>query len=63
MTPEQKKWIDGASYEDLLRRNRFAPVGDPIFQGECGDYFLKVMAERQAADPAGHVAASKQIGW
>ena len=24
-------WIDGASYEQLLRRWRFAPAGDPFF--------------------------------
>ena len=63
MTPEQKEWIDQASYEDLLRRWRFAPVGDPFFQGDTGDYYSKIMGELRAADPAGHVAASKSIGW
>ena len=63
MTPDQKAWIDGSSYEDLLRRNRFGESGDTIFQGKCGDYFVKVMAEKRAADPVGHVAASKRIGW
>ena len=63
MTPEQKKWIDEATYEDLLRRNRFAPIGDPMFRGDTGDYYSKVMNEKRAANPGEHVRASKAIGW
>ena len=64
MTKEQKKWIDAASYRDLLERWRNAPIGDPIFQGECGDYYSKVMAEKKKeVGQSGHVAASKSIGW
>lgn len=63
MTDEQRAWIDGASYEALLARWRFAPVGDPMFQGETGDYFAKVMGERREIDPSAHVSASKAIGW
>jgi hypothetical protein len=48
----------------MLHRWRFAPVGDPMFQGEIGDYFAKVMKRKRAevGDPA-HTAASKSIGW
>ena len=63
MTPEQKKWIDEASYEDLLRKWRFASVGEPMFQGDTGKYYSKVMNEQRSADPGGHVRASKSIGW
>jgi hypothetical protein len=63
MTDEQKQWIDNASYEDLLRRWRFAPVGDPMFQGDTGDYYSRVISERRNADHAEHVDASKRIGW
>lgn len=65
MTPEQmKKWIDDAGYEELLRRWRFAPVGDPIFQGEIGDYYKKVMDEKRAKLSDGmRVFASKAVGW
>ena len=63
MTPEQKSWIDGASYEELLRKWRFAPSGEPMFQGDTGDYYQKVMNEKKSADQAGAVAASKSIGW
>ncbi len=60
---ERIEWIDGASYEQLLRRNRFAPVGDPMFQGAVGDHFMAVMAEKRAAEPDHGVGASKRIGW
>lgn len=61
MTDEQKKWIDTASYEDLLNHWRFAPVGDPFFAGDTGSYYIKVMNEKKKE--ADHVKASKKIGW
>jgi hypothetical protein len=61
VTPEQKKWIDEASYEQLLSHWRFAPVGDKLFVGECGEYYQKVMSQKRKE--ADHVAASKGIGW
>jgi len=63
MTPEQKKWIDGSSYETLLYRWRFATVGDDIFQGEDGEYYSRVMFAKRDADREGAVRASKRIGW
>ena len=64
MTPEQKKWIDEASYEDLLRKLRFGAVGDPMFIDDTVyGYFSKVLHERREANPAEHVRASKAIGW
>ena len=62
MTAEQKAWIDGSSYGDLLRKWRFAPTGDPMIQGECGNYFAEKMKEKRAEcdNPA---AVSKMIGW
>jgi dihydrodipicolinate synthase/N-acetylneuraminate lyase len=63
MTAEQQAWIDHAGYEDLLRRWRFAAVGDVMFRGDTGDYYAKTMNEKKAADPDGAVAASKKIGW
>lgn len=56
--------IDAMPYEAMLRRWRFAPVGDPIFKGEVGAYYSKVMGEKRvAAGPGAHVTASKTIGW
>jgi hypothetical protein len=63
MTPEVKKWIDEQSYQTLLQRWRFAPVGDVMFQGETGDYYAKVMTEKRGQEPDGGVGASKRVGW
>lgn len=64
MTAEQKKWIDGKSFEELLCRWRKSPAGDPIFQDEAGAYYRKAMDRRRAeTGPGAAVAASKSIGW
>jgi hypothetical protein len=64
MKKDQKDWIDNATYTQLLARWRFAAVGDPIFKGETGKYYAKVLAEKKNATPAADaVAASKAIGW
>ena len=65
LTEQKKKEIDAMPYVALLRKWRFAPAGDPMFQGGTGAYFQKRMSEMRAA-PGGdeeHVAASKRIGW
>lgn len=65
LTEEAKAEIDGKRYEELLRRLRFAPPGDPWFQGETGDYWFDRMKELRSR-PGGegeHVSASKTIGW
>ena len=65
LTTKNKQHIDSLSYESLLERVRFAPAGDPWFQGETGEYWLKRMNELKQA-PGGqeeHVRASKSIGW
>lgn len=63
LTKENKDHIDNLSYEELLRHNRHAPLGDPWFEGETGKYWGERMAKMRAADPGGAVAASKRIGW
>lgn len=62
LTPKNKAYIDGLSYEGLLSHWRFAPVGDPWFQGETGEYWSKRMAELRDAG-ADHIGASKRLGW
>ncbi len=63
MTAEQKKWIDGKSFEELLRRWRNSPAGDPIFRDDAGAYYIKVMDRRRAEiGPGAAVAASKSSG-
>lgn len=64
MTEDQKKAIDAMDYVAMLRRWRTAPAGYPLFQGECGKYYAKVMKEKRIeAGGAAHTAASKRIGW
>lgn len=65
LTSEVKAKIDAMDYESLLRKWRFAPVGDPMFQGESGKYFGERMAElrREPGGAERHTAASKSIRW
>lgn len=59
-----KAIIDGMSYKSMLRKWRFAPSGDPMFQDETGDYFAEVMKAKKAAlTDEEQVRASKEIGW
>ena len=41
LTEENKNYIDSLSYESLLHKWRFAPIGDPMFQDETGKYFTQ----------------------
>lgn len=65
LTRENKAHIDSLSYEQLLRKWRFAPSGDPWFQGETGKYWGERMKElkNQPGGQDKHVSASKTIGW
>lgn len=61
---EMKEWIDNASYEELFRKWRFAPIGDPLLKGEMGEYYLKVFSQRrEEVGGAEHTRISKKIGW
>ncbi len=61
---EMIAWIDNATYEQLLRRWRFAAVGSPWFQGEVGGHYAKTMKrQREKVGPATHTRISKEIGW
>ena len=63
-TKEMKNWIDNADYESLLRKWRFAPAGDPFFQGKIGGYYSKVMFKKRDEMPeVEHVRISKAVGW
>lgn len=58
------RWIDHASYEDLLTKHRFEEVDSPWFTGDVGKHCRKVMAEKRLEiGEDGHTAASKAIGW
>ena len=51
MTPKHKQQIDNMSQYELCEKWRFAPIGDPLLQGETGDYFSKVMQEKGGMTP------------
>jgi hypothetical protein len=59
MTPEMKQRIDAMTREEMARLWRFAPLGDPMFQDDTGDYFRKRFKELGGFSPA----ISKAIGW
>jgi hypothetical protein len=63
LTPEIKARIDSLDVYDLLERARRAPIGDPMFQDEVGEYWMKRLAEKRNENNAAYVAASKAIGW
>ena len=65
MTEQQMTaWIDQASYYDLLKHHRFAPVGDPYFVGAIGEHYYTTMRARKAAlNHNQQVRISKQIGY
>jgi hypothetical protein len=56
--------IDAMPYVEMLRRWRFTAIGDPLFQGDSGDYFNRRMrALRSLPDGnAVHAAACKAVG-
>ena len=65
LTEENKKTIDAKSYEELLEHWRFAPIGDPWFEGQTGEYWGERMKELRN-QPNGqylHVTTSKKLGW
>lgn len=63
LTPENKAHIDAMSHYGLLAKWRFAPLGDPWFQGETGKYWGEVMAKKRDESPGEAVSNSKSIGW
>jgi len=64
LTEENKKAIDSLSYEQLLSRWRFAPMGDRWFQDETGDYWSSVMnKKKEEIGQTEAVHVSKNIGW
>jgi len=64
MTNEQQQWIENATYEELLKRWRFAKDSDTIFQEDAGSYYQDQMNKKKAMLAAAEqVVISKRIGW
>jgi len=59
MTVEEKKLIDDMTQYELCHRWRFAKIGDPLFQGDTGEYYSKILKEKGGFTPE----ISKQLGW
>lgn len=48
MTEAQKRWIDNAPYDTLIRKWKNDTLGaDDIFRGESGVYYLMVMYNKR----------------
>ena len=64
LSNEKKTKIDAMDFEQMLRLQRYAPIGAPMFQyGPEYDYFVVRMNRLRAEDPDAAVTASKSIGW
>jgi hypothetical protein len=64
LTEQLKKEIDNMTYEQMLSRWRFSPVGDQMFTEESGKYFAQVMREKKNnLSESEHVKVSKDLGW
>jgi hypothetical protein len=64
MKKEHKDWIDNASYQQLMSKWRTAPVGDPFFMDDTGEYYAKIMSEkRNMISSSEQVSISKNVGW
>ena len=50
-TENLKRRIDSMSQYELCFAWRFAKIGDPLFQGEVGKYFVKKLKERGGFTP------------
>ncbi len=59
MTIEEKLKIDSMSQYHMAHLWRFAKFGEPLLQGETGEYFQKVFAEKGGFTPE----ISKSLGW
>ena len=63
LTEENKAHIDSLNYESLLAHWRYAPAGDPWFQGETGKYWDERMRlVRDGLTPGEAVGISKKLG-
>lgn len=59
INPEMKDIIDAMTQEQMAAKWRFAPIGDPMFVGEVGEYFTKRFKELGGMT----VEISKRLGW
>ena len=64
MTNNQKKLIDDMSYYDMVKKWRFAQIGDILFSGDVGLYFGDSLIKKGKEFTAIKKSEiSKSIGW
>src|SRR3990172_11083437 len=56
LTEENKRYIDSLSILQLLEAIRFRPSGDPLFDGETGEYWMKKYAQLRSENPEAHTS-------
>jgi hypothetical protein len=61
LTPEIKIVIDQKDVRELLYSVRYAPLGDEMFQGETGEYWLARLAQLRNQNQVAYVQASKSL--
>jgi hypothetical protein len=60
-----KKFVEGATYCQMLSKQRFCPAGDPFFQmdDETWTYWKEQFNIKRAATGDNGVSDSKALGW
>jgi hypothetical protein len=61
VTAAEKRKVDEATYEDLLRTWRFTWAGDPLFQD--GTYWTVLSRRRKQVGVDEHIRISERVGW
>jgi len=64
LTDALRNEIDSMSYEELLRKWRVYEIGDPLFEGDSGDYYSQRMRtmRKTTITVDDHVDISKKLG-
>lgn len=61
---EMLDWVNTASIEALLSKQRFEPVGSPWFANEkVANAISARLSTLRERDAAAYVTASKSLGW
>lgn len=64
LTEEMKNKIDTMHIANMLSLQRFARIGDLMFQGETGEYFSNIFMEKKSKlTDEEWSKISRQVGW
>jgi hypothetical protein len=59
MTDDEKEKIDKMSQYEMAYLWRFGEIGEPLLQGDTGEYFTKIFIEKGWFT----IEISKSLGW